>query len=56
MDAYRFMEKKMTYRILLVEDNPHISENICDFFTGKEENTFQFDIASDGIQGAYAGL
>lgn len=51
MDAYRFMEKKMTYRILLVEDNPHISENICDFFTGKEENTFQFDIASDGIQG-----
>lgn len=36
------------YRFLLVEDDKNIQELIFDYFTKKEKNTFQVDIAADG--------
>ena len=39
------------YRILLVEDDINIQTLIANYFTKKEKDVFQVDIASDGQTG-----
>lgn len=39
------------YKILLVEDDPDITELICDYFEAKSENQIVVDTASDGQVG-----
>ena len=39
------------YKILLVEDDPDITELICDYFKAKSENQIVVDTASDGQVG-----
>lgn len=39
------------YRVLLVEDDPHIREMICDYFHDKSENTLLVDTAENGQEG-----
>ena len=39
------------YRFLLVEDDRNIRELIVNYFTKKEKNTFEVDIAADGQTG-----
>lgn len=39
------------YRILLVEDDPHIREMICDYFHEKSRNALTVDTACDGQSG-----
>lgn len=41
----------MAYQILLVEDDPQISEAIQDYFTVKSSGEIQLHIASDGTEG-----
>ncbi len=39
------------YRILLVEDDPHIREMICDYFHDKSGSSLNVEIAADGQKG-----
>ena len=39
------------YRVLLVEDDKNIQALISNYFTKKEKNTFEIDIAADGQTG-----
>lgn len=39
------------YKILLVEDDPDITELICDYFSAKSENQIVVDTAQDGQTG-----
>ncbi len=39
------------YQILLVEDDKHIVEMLCDYFSDKSQNTIKIEVASDGNTG-----
>ena len=46
----------MTYRILLVEDDPQICEMICDYFSAQSDGICTPDTVQDGTEGLEAAL
>ena len=46
----------MTYKLLLVEDDPQIREMICDYFSVQSDGICEIDTASDGDSGLEAAL
>ncbi len=46
----------MTYRLLLVEDEPQICEMICDYFSAQSEGVCAIDTAQNGSEGLEAAL
>ena len=45
------MEIHMTYRIVLIEDDPQICEILTDYLTAQTDNAFVVDCANDGEKG-----
>ncbi len=41
----------MTYRIVLIEDDPQICEILTDYLTAQTDNAFVVDCANDGEKG-----
>ena len=45
------VEIHMTYRIVLIEDDPQICEILTDYLTVQTDNAFVVDCANDGEKG-----
>ncbi len=52
---YRGMEKKMTFKFLLVEDDAELREIITDYFVEKSQGKYSIETAASGREGLGRG-